>query len=167
MMNQKYTSANTSINTGKNGKLPAIYGKLRKLGVSLDNALDYGCGKYFDDYNLGKGVKGYDCFNYVHPENLTRTYDVVISSNVLNVIMEEEVREEVLWSMAQQCLDGGTVYITVYDGDKSGTGHPTSEHSWQENRNIKTYLPEVQKVFPDAYCKWGMIIAPYYDSLPF
>lgn len=164
MMNQKYTSANTSINTGKNGKLPAIYGKLRKLGVSLDNALDYGCGKHFDNYNLGKGVKGYDCFNYIHPENLTRTYDVVISSNVLNVIMEEEVREEVLWSMAQQCLHGATVYITVHVGNSSGIGCPTSADSWQENRKLKSYLPEVKKVFPDAYIKHVMIIAPHYDS---
>ena len=159
--NQKYTSANTSINKDK---LPAIYGKLAKMGIILDNALDYGCGKYFDNYALGDGVKGYDCFNYDKPENLTRIYDVVISSNVLNVIAEKEVREEVLWQMAQQCLDGATVYITVYDGDKSGVGRPTSEDSWQENRKIKTYLPEVQRVFPDAYIKYGMIIAPHYDS---
>lgn len=150
---QMYTSKNTSINK----RLPAIYGKLRKMGVALDDAIDYGCGRYFDDYGLD-GVVGYDPYHKPDEKALDGYYDVAICSNVLNVIQEAEVREDILFDLARI---GETVYITVYEGDKSGVGKASSEDSWQENRRLKDYKAEVGEVFSEVTIKNGMLICRY------
>ena len=152
-MNQKYSSKNTSINH----RLPAVYGKLAKAGIALTNALDYGCGRYFDGYNLAN-VVGYDPFNYVRPENVApgKHYSEGVLSNVLNVIEEEGVRSEILSTLATLC---DTVYITVYTGNNSGVGAPSGEDSYQLNRPLKGYVEEVARHFSNVKVKRGMIIA--------
>lgn len=46
----------------------------------------------------------------------------VTINNVLNVIQESECRKEVL-QLAKDCVEnGGTVYIKIYEGNKSGQG---------------------------------------------
>ncbi len=146
---QVYTSANTSINRNH---LPAIYKK-----VDVANAgqvLDYGCGKFFDAYGLPENVHGYDPYNRNVPEELERQYDTIICSNVLNVIMEHEVRKSLLETLKAL---GKQVYITVYEGDKTGVGRQTANDCYQLNRKIKDYLPEVIEVFGNAEIKNGMI----------
>lgn len=156
-MNQKFTSKGTSINKGK---LPAIYGKLAKLGVNLETetAIDYGCGRYFDTYGLPDTVYGYDPYHKRNEALLDNYYDIGICSNVLNVIAEPEVREEILFDLAR-CAE--TVYITVYEGDKSGKGKQTGVDSWQENRRLKDYLEEVEDVFSEVAIKNGVMICRY------
>lgn len=154
-MNQRYTSRGTSINRRR----PAIYTKLMKAGIRFERetAIDYGCGRYFDDYGLPKTVVGYDPYNGKGNEDLLDGfYDVAICSNVLNVIAEPEVREDILFDLARIAE---TVYITVYEGDKSGKGKPSGKDSWQENRRLRDYLPEVEDVFSEVTIKNGVIIA--------
>ena len=57
---QKFTSANTSINSTK---LPRIYRLVSNKIGDNDKVIDYGCGKYFDNYNLPDNYSGYDPYN--------------------------------------------------------------------------------------------------------
>jgi len=159
MNNQKYTSADTSINSKKR---PAIYGKLQRAHVFaqpvLPMVLDYGCGKHFESYNLGENVKGYDPFNYDRPENLVGGYDIVLSSNVLNVVMERDVRVSILQAMKEQLSPSGVVYVTIYEGNKSGVGKVTKRDCWQENRRLRSYADEASEVFSDVSFSKGMMI---------
>lgn len=147
-MKQQYSSADTSINSSR---LPAIYGKLPWLKEGnlsdLGNVLDYGCGRFIENYNLPSNVRGYDPFNYNRPENLTGNYDKVLSSNVLNVICEREVRVDVLRRMKEQLRPGGVCLVTVYTGNGSSVGKTTKKDCWQENRKLRSYADEANEVF--------------------
>lgn len=157
--NQKYTSADTSVNSTK---LPAIYGKLPWLKEGelseLGAILDYGCGKFIENYALPENVKGYDPFNYNKPENLTGGYDKVLSSNVLNVVMERDVRVDILRAMKAQLKPGGVVLVTVYTGRGDGVGRVTKKDCWQENRKLRSYADEAGEVFADVTFAHGMMI---------
>ena len=148
---QMYDSADTSINSEK---LPSIYGKLEKLGVALEDGLDYGCGKYFDSYGL-EGMTGYDKYNYQNDEALKHDYSFCVCSNVLNVIMEADIRQDIMQEMAKLAP---VTYITIYDGDKTGIGRPTKKSCWQENRKLASYVPEAESVFSRVTKKYGMLI---------
>jgi len=151
---QRYTSADTSINSSK---LPAVYKKTAKMISATDTVIDYGCGKHFDTYGLDDRFTGYDPFNYDHPEALEKHYDVAFLSNVLNVIAESEVRAEILRTL--QTL-ANRVYITVYEGNKSGIGKVTKRDCYQLNRRLCDYIPEVVAVFGygNVHYKSGMLI---------
>ena len=125
-MSQKYTSAATSINSAK---LPAVFKKLPEKPVAL---LDYGCGKYTDHI---------------------RAVDVVCS-NVLNVIAEDSVIESIAADIRRIIVGGGTAYITVYEGNRSGAGRQTGPDQWQRNEKLSAYL----RFFPGAEIRRGMII---------
>lgn len=136
---QKYSSANTSVNSTK---LPKIY-SLVKVSPGA-TVIDYGCGKYFDGYNLGDNFYGYDPYNRNDPEVLNRSYDVAFCSNVLNVIAERSVRLDVLRQLKKLAK---TSYITVYEGDRSGNSRPTKADCYQMNWSRGNYIPELVEVF--------------------
>lgn len=138
-MKQEFTSAATSVNSKK---LPAIYGNV-KIGEN-ETVLDYGCGKFFDNYGLPQNVKGYDPFNRNDPSVLSMTYDKVLCSNVLNVIKEYEVRRELLETLKSL---GRTIYITVYEGNGTGKGKVTKKNCYQLNKKRGDYIPELVSVF--------------------
>ena len=75
--------------------------------------------------------------------------DSATVANVLNVIPDATVRREVLALAANVARRGGDVWVSIYEGDGSGEGRETSK-GWQENRRLRTYLGEVQSVFPGA-----------------
>ena len=146
---QKYDSRETSINKTK----PAIYNKVATKISETDQVIDYGCGKYFDEYNLPENFSGYDPYNRPNEKVLEREYDIALCSNVLNVIMEKEVRKElleILKSLANK------TFITVYEGNKSGIGGPTKRNCYQLNRKKREYLPELKEVFENVVYKNGM-----------
>ena len=89
-------------------------------------------------------------------EGKTRIFS---SSNVLNVICAAEFRTAYLETIADVMRPGEKVYITVYEGDRTGNAGPSGEDSWQENRKYKTYIPEIAPHFSDVTTKYGMIIA--------
>lgn len=149
-MKQRYTSAATSINSKR---MPAIY---KKVDIDKGLILDYGCGRFFDSYGLPKNVHGYDKYNRPNTEELNMKYDKVLCSNVLNVIAEREIRLEVLEDLKRL---GNTVYITVYEGNKTGIGAETKSDCYQLNRTLQSYLSEVAEVFGRVTVRNGMIIA--------
>ena len=163
---QGYTSANTSINRTK---LPAVY---RRVKITAPVVFDYGCGKYtehikeylrseygavllpFDPFNQPRDVNSQsrkyvtNCMDYALPVD-------VICSNVLNVIDSEPSVKTIAWNI-QNIVNktGGTGYITVYEGDRTGNGRQTGPDQYQRNEPLRNYL----KWFNNATIKNNVII---------
>ena len=164
---QKYNSAITSINSSK---LPALFSKVKFEPDTIN--LDYGGGKFDNvaDYLSSK----YNCTNLVYDKyNRDSSHnsevlkqvrdnggaDTVTCSNVLNVIAEPEVRQEVIKDLKRYLKPGGTCYITVYEGNASGTGKANDKRqSYQTNMKLDDYISEVKKVFSNVTKSKGMLI---------
>ena len=149
MNKQKYTSANTSINSKK---LPAIYKMVADTISDKETVIDYGCGKYFDNYNLPDNYHGYDPYNRPDNNVLNKTYDVALCSNVLNVIMETSQRIDLLNKLKSIA---SKVFITVYEGNGSGIGCVTKNDCYQLNRKRSDYIPELVHVFGYGNVKYN------------
>lgn len=148
---QKYTSKDTSIN---------VVNKVYKQCTFNDNSLilDYGGGKYDSNAEYMKGKNGsdvlvYDKYNRSDGHNSTVLNrcredipDYVVCSNVLNVIMEEDVIESVLAGIQELCGKDTVVYIAIYEGDKSGKGKETSK-GWQRNEKACEYEEIISRYF--------------------
>ncbi len=165
-MIQNFTSAATAVN-GKAGKLPAIYKKINLNGLFI---LDIGCGaeiKHIRDYVTDRGGYwfGIDPFNQTatHNTNVLASWDVasviyedenlVISSNVLNVLDSEEAVQDAVNYIVEKSTFGAYA-VTVYEGNGSGIGRQTGADQWQRNMKLKEYL----KYFPsDAVIRKGVI----------
>lgn len=162
---QTYTSADTSINSSK---LPAIYKLVKFPKGSV--VLDYGGGRFDNGIEY---LASQECTGYVYdPYNRSSEYnkksldairsnggaDIVLCSNVLNVIDTETGRSLVLKSLKNYVKSTGHVYITVYEGSKSGQGSVTSK-GYQLNRKTADYLQEISKIFPGVTRKGALIIA--------
>jgi hypothetical protein len=164
---QEFTSAATSINRTK---VPAVFGKVAKCGGFREGGinLDIGGGKFdtATEFLARHGVENfiYDPYNRTHEHNQASLEaagfgqaDTVTVSNVLNVIKEEYRRLGVL-SLAQYATKlGGKVYITVYEGDKSGIARETSA-GYQLNRKTAEYVAECSQVFGKVELVNGVII---------
>lgn len=162
---QTFTSSATSINRSK---LPAVYGKAT---LSAPLVLDYGCGKYTDHIGdhvngLGRTYLPYDPFNQpkavnIHSMELVRraidhgeAVDV-ICSNVLNVIDSEAEISRICHDIEEiTTARGGTGYVTVYEGDRSGIGRQTGKDQYQRNAPLRDYL----RFFHNATIHNGMIV---------
>lgn len=150
---QEYTSANTSINSGK---LPAIFNLVKFDPHSLN--LDYGGGKfdnaaeYLKQYNVENLV--YDPYNRSSQHNndvLSKVKknggaDTTTCSNVLNVIKEPEARLSVIKNIYKLTKSGGVAYFTVYEGTGKGDEGPTKA-GYQLNRKTVDYIEEIASVF--------------------
>ena len=151
-MAQTYTSASTSINKAK---LPAVY---RKVSFRGRTVLDYGCGKYIE--HIIKHLLGEDCASYLpydpynqSPMDNATTDEIVtqlldngipvdmVCSNVLNVIDDDNVIRDIVSRIEEVVtISNGTAFITVYEGDRSGTGRKTGRDQYQRNEPLKSYL---------------------------
>ena len=168
MKNQQYTSKDTSIST-----VNKVYTNMYFAPGSV--ILDYGGGKYDKntEYMQNKGCKVlvYDPYNRTEEHNKAvfeyiqnNPIDYIVCSNVLNVIKEIPVIEQILGNIKQiqevnksKCV----VYITVYEGDKSGEGKITKK-GYQRNEPLKHYLGIVSKYLPKCIIKKGTIISSYF-----
>lgn len=163
-MAQTYTSAATSVNSSR---LPAVFHKipLRHNGLLLD----FGCGRYtdhirsalphtvylpLDPYNQPDDVNGRTMYYVRNAVRVQLPVDVVCS-NVLNVIDDEEEIQRIAGFIRYVVrVSGGTGYITVYEGNRSGTGRQTGPDQYQRNEPLREYL----KYFPGAEIRSGMIV---------
>jgi hypothetical protein len=167
---QHYTSKNTSINKTR---LPRVYNEIPfKAG---DTVFDYGCGKYVDHLinhvdGYGAMWDGFDPYNFRSDNaiDLVQDNDVVICSNVLNVIDTDTDVIEVLDSLYLLLDSDGTCYITVYEGDKSGIGRVTKDDCYQRNQPLQWYVDFIKEYsnFTSVTVKKGVIICKV-DPLPF
>ena len=164
---QEFSSAATSINKSK---LPEAYTTIsKKMGWKPDTThIDIGGGKFDNAVEfLGKiGVKAhvFDPYNRTreHNEGVMQAVgeggaDSASLFNVLNVIKEPEYRREALQTAHRALKPGGKIFISIYEGDRSGVGKQTKKDSWQNNMTTAAHLPEVQKVFPNAKIMHGII----------
>ena len=164
---QEFTSAGTSINSTK---LPTGYSTVaKKIGWQKGTThIDIGGGKFDNSVeflkNLGVNAYVYDPFNRTeeHNKKVMETVgkqkaDTASLFNVLNVIKEPEYRYEALQTAHSTLKPGGKIYISIYEGDKSGQGKKTKKDSWQNNHPTSAYLDEVKKVFPNAILQHGII----------
>lgn len=164
---QEFSSAATSINKSK---LPEAYTTIsKKMGWTPETThIDIGGGKFDNAVEfLGKmGVKAhvYDPFNRSEEHNAKVMKEVGEGGadsaslfNVLNVIKEPEYRHEALKTAYSTLKPGGKIFISIYEGDRSGVGKQTKKDSWQNNMTTAAHLPEVQKVFPNAKIMHGII----------
>lgn len=151
---QKYTSANTSINT-INGAYKKIVGKY-PVGTSI---LDVGCGKY-DSNKEFANQNGFAWFG-IDPYNRTEEYNdgtiesmydyteypsIIMLNNVCNVIAEDDILMEVLGQVYDYAGDDTDIYITIYEGDKSGIGKVTTK-GYQRNDKLINYKDYISEFF--------------------
>jgi SAM-dependent methyltransferase len=164
---QEFSSAATSINKTK---LPEAYTIIHKrMGWKPDTThIDIGGGKFDNAVEfLGKlGVKAhvFDPFNRPEEHNTKVMQEVGKEGadsaslfNVLNVIKEPEYRQEALQTAHSTLKPGGKIFISIYEGDRTGQGKQTKKDSWQNNMTTQAHLPEVRKVFPNARIEHGII----------
>lgn len=158
------TSKTTSINSTK---VPAVFRLVRDWTPGQVN-VDIGGGRYDTATNYLWQTYGVhnviiDPYNRTPEWNeaarsMARNAGSATISNVLNVIPELGARLDVLRQAHELITPGAPVYITVYEGDGSGTGRQTGADSWQENRKLGSYLEEVREIFPDAVRRGKLII---------
>lgn len=162
---QEFDSSDTSINSGK---LPTIYSKLEFANNCT--VLNYGGGKFNNTIEFGEmnGFKDliFDPFNRSfewNSEVVETVYrngvDLAVLSNVLNVIKEVAVRGFVLSVLANTLDENKPLFITVYEGDRTGYGRQTSKSAWQENKKLKEYTAEVKKHFAHVKTRYNTIVA--------
>lgn len=150
-MNQTRTSAATSINSSR---LPAVYNRFQFTPGTV--VLDYGCGRYtdhirqalpgvvylpYDPYNQPEAANEKSMFLFQFLTRFSTRPAVVICSNVLNVIDATETVADVAETVADLArAAGGKALVTVYEGDRTGTGRETGPDQWQRNERTRDYL---------------------------
>lgn len=153
---QEVSSAATSINKGK---LPAAYGKLRKIGAFLKGmkVVDIGGGRFDNAVESlkkeGVDLKVYDPFNRssAHNQKVADAVkggqaDAAVNNNVLNVIKERENQLLVVEQSHDAVKAEGKAYFSVYEGNKSGTGKATKQ-GFQHNKKVSEYVELIEEVF--------------------
>lgn len=158
-MAQLYSSKNTSVNTTK---LPAIYNKIHWRRYMGHKVVDYGCGqkktqnlikKYLSQFDIE--YLPYDPYNCTQEENEKAIFELqngnvscIICSNVLNVIYEDEIVDDIIerlnrftcrynkYVLSFRCA----VYVSVYEGNKTGIGKRSKKDCWQRNEKKESYL---------------------------
>ena len=114
--------------------------------------LNYGAGKYPELtalYLKSQGVKWVESYDPYNPSISTKPegeFDVVLCSNVLNVIARDGDLEDVVADIASKLHEDGTAYIQIYTGDRSGKAGETTR-GYQRNSLLAHYLPIINKHF--------------------
>lgn len=139
------TSKNTSINSNK---IPTGCQWVVKNCLPGQKVLDYGCGKYYNSQKFfesnGFEYYGYDPYNRTEQENhiamANTPCGIVICSNVLNVIPDEDIIRDVIRNCLNAVCYKGIAVFTVYEGNRSGVGRMTKADCWQRNQRLADYL---------------------------
>lgn len=171
---------NINYNPGKTSLNQISYGlKYLVKNFNVKTNLDYGGGKYdtgtnyLKDNNIINYI--YDIFNRSEKHNdlvLNKIeslggVDSVTLLNTLNVIKEKSTRLYVIKHAYSFLKDNGVMIITCYKGNNNGGGTLTKSNTWQENRNIKSYIPEIKEALGnidieiDSYC---LVIRKYINE---
>lgn len=164
-----YTSKNTSVNSRR----PAAVYDYVGFDMKGKTVLDYGCGKYYEvSEEYAMKFKPNEIFfydPYWQPEEPTvYLYDVIICSNVLNVISDEQEIYNITKKLVKLLDIGGMIVFQIYEGDRKGKGKETKEDCWQRNEKTIEYMR-----FFEEYTKKGYSVKIYKnyitikDALPF
>jgi len=142
MVNQKYSSKNTSVNKNK---LPSTSKKVHWKKYIGQKVLDIGGGKFNNlkdwlklNYNIELYI--YDKYNRSEEENIKALNikpSLVICNNVLNVIDNDNVIKEIVQNIEKYDRD---FVISVYEGDRKGEGKVSKKDCYQRNQKLKDYV---------------------------
>lgn len=127
--------------------------------------LDMGGGKFetFTNWLKLRAVKNliFDPYNRSVEHNqkvlakvLKKKADTGTMFNVLNVLPNKQEMLKLLENL--KSIVKGEIYISVYEGDKSGKTKMTRD-GIQHNRRLTEYLPIVREVLPDAKRRGAII----------
>jgi len=169
-MNQEFSSKNTSINANRTPKVFSLISEMQYWKKNSVN-LDIGGGKfnnvqeYFTLNNFNVKNLIYDPFNRSKEHNnkvfellAHNAADTVTISNVLNVIKEDANKEELINLAYKHLAPNGLLFISIYQGDRTGIGSQTGKDQWQENKKTLEYLPMIKNKFCSVKTKKGIII---------
>lgn len=159
-MIQKYTSKNTSVN---HKKLPYLVSHIDWKQFKGGRCLDYGSGKlnpntYYEITRQGVQYLPYDPYwleEITNNRAMSLYPTVVICSNVLNVIAENEIVYHI-----HSYIRGLKVpyFIKIYEGDKSYIRRETKKDCFQRNEETSEYL------YHDEIIYKGIITLPKYKK---
>ena len=188
---QKRSSKNTSVNTHH---LPAIYHKVnwRHYACAADDyhVFDIGCGQLATQYMAYDKLKQFGIQKFypwdpnhrciisktktVIEMSKTNTNKVILCANVLNVIDDDSALNSLIAlicdiSVIQEpsgIYHMNPVFVSVYEGDRSGVGRQTKQDCWQRNERLCIYLEKFNDYIKKKYnhnsnffkIKYGMII---------
>ena len=160
-VSQAISSAKTSIM-----QIPALFKhKAVKFG---DVNIDIGGGRFdlATNYLASIGTTNlvFDPFNRPETTNAStldylrsgKRADTATCANVLNVIAEEEARNNVILEVAKAIKPDGVAYFMVYEGNGTGIGKETSA-GYQNNRKTADYVQEISQWF-DSVQRSGKLI---------
>jgi hypothetical protein len=156
------TSADTSINSKK---VPAVFKKIGWTAGMMN--FDLGGGKFdtATEWLEKYGVKNYiyDPYNRSVEHNmevglLFGSFHTATLSNVLNVIKVRDHQLKALRTVTSALRKDGVLFITVYEGNRSGKGSVTKK-GYQHNKKLMAYLPMIRKYFKYVEVRKGMIVA--------
>lgn len=171
-MEQKFSSANTSINSKRLPKAFTVIKWERGTtnldlgGGKFDNATEYLksiniSNLIIDPYNRSKDWNEH-LLNYISKVGGTDTATVL---NVLNVIRERECRINLIQQAYSLIKENGTCYFQIYEGNGSGIGRETIPNCWQNNFKTSFYVQEIETCFEIKRIKGNIIVAKKKGSL--
>lgn len=157
---QEHISRHTSINKNK---LPASIREIEKEIQQGSVWLDIGGGKFDNLKNYFKEKEAtlliLDPYNRSKEENdITLNYlknnkvDGVMVNNVLNVILEPEIRYNIINQAKESLKENANAYFLIYEGDKSQIGKTTKiskdgSSSYQLNQRSIFYKSSIENIF--------------------
>lgn len=124
---------------GNANKLPYLLSYL-KAKDTKDKILNFGCGKHYKKHErmFGASLINYDCnIEEVNKLPNINQFQVVVCNNVLNVIEDTQEIKDILDYF--DTLKGKKIFITVYEGDKTGEGKYTVLGTYQHNKKLKDW----------------------------
>lgn len=154
---QEISSADTSIKT-----INGIYKKIVGQYPKYTTIFDYGCGRYDENMRFATendfvwfGVDPYNRSVEWNKSNINemKTWgdspNIIMLNNVLNVVKERFAIEHIVRQVYNYAGENTDVYITIYEGDKSGIGRTTSK-GYQRNEKVGKY--------EDYICEWFNVV---------
>lgn len=136
--------------------------------------LDFGAGRFTKTREYVETTSGtiyypYDPYNLSNDVNdaaLARKYNVIMLSNVLNVVKEPQHRKDILNLCRLLLKPGGRLYIRTYQAPPSELyqsgdtpGQPTKKGTcWQNCQPLSYYLEEIEGVLPNVTIKKDYLI---------
>ena len=135
-------------------QVPAQVKIINWEGHKKDMVLDYGAGKYpnlVQEHLKSQGVSWVESFDPYNPDISDfkdGLFEVVICSNVLNVIKDDVMLHDTVSDIAKHLYWEGTAYIQIYFGDKSGEAGETTR-GYQRNAVMKHYMKFLSPYFEE------------------
>jgi len=152
-------------------QLPYLHkSPLASACVIESNVLDYGAGLSHEKARECILKNGANAYNWYDPywnstggnvyALMNAPFDVILCSNVLNVIDDNEALFNAVYhmlSLIKHGADGnGVILLTVYEGDRSGVGCATRD-GYQRNLKTSAYVEMIQEKFSADYPEYVII----------